>query len=558
MRPWVMRGCRLWVAASCLVLGCSGEIGERNDVDPVLPRDDVPDPLPSGETLAPTGASRLSALEVDRALAVLLEDESRPSRLLLPEDARTPFDNDYEAQEPSGPLVEGVELLAREAVERLMADPERRDRVLGCTPTAAGDEACLETIVRGLGRRVLRRAITDDDVAFFVGGGGEWPGAAAIAVAADDFYAGAGALLSALLQDPEFLYRIEIGTPYDDAGEGVFRLSEYEIATRLSFFLWGSVPDEALLDRAAAGELSDPATRVAEALRMLEHPLARERLALVHAMWFGYEKLVPGSELGLAMREETQALFDRLLFDEGGAWQELFRTDQTWVTPLLAEHYGLADPGPEGGLARYAMAERRGLFAHGSFLSIGFKDGDTSPVMRGLAIQRNAFCQVILPAPPGVNTDEGPESDALCKPERYAAHSSGGCASCHTRIDPVGFGLEAFDATGAFRAFETDDPRTPGDESTCAIEGEGHLAGVGDFSGPAGLAELGLESGLLRSCFATHIHRLIIGRGALRRVDHVAAAELDERLPEGDFTLEDVVRTVVENETFVVRREDTP
>lgn len=538
------------------LLACTGTIGTAGNSEPPPTLDEViPPPLPSGETLAPTGLTRLSALEYDRSLAILLEDDTRPARALLPEDARTPFDNDYEVQGASQALIEGTELLAQEATSRLLVDTERRDRIVGCTPTGPADAECMESFVRSFGRRAFRRDITDEDVSFFVTGDGGWPGAMGMAGSFNDFYEGVRGVLNVFLQDPEFLYRVEIGSPHESA-ENVFRLSNYEIATRLSFFLWGRIPDDALLDRAAAGELQDPAIRMEEAMRLLEDERAHERFTLFHAMWLGYEKLYSGSELSVAMRDETRALVDRILFSEEGPWQDLFRSEETYVNAVLAENYGL--PVPEGGAdwVPYQMDIRRGLFSHGSFLALGLKGNDTSPVMRGIAVQRNAFCQTILPPPPSVVVDDGPVSDAICKPERYSMHSEGDCARCHRSIDPVGFGLENFNARGAYRTHEADNADTDADESQCVIEGQGYLDGVGEFRGPGGLAAQGLASGLLRDCFVNHVHRLLIGRGRVRPVDELVIEELNERLPNDDFTLVDVVRTVVENELFTLRREE--
>ncbi len=536
------------------VLGCSGVIADP----PVDPPDDPP--LPSGEVLTPNGITRLSALEYDRSVAILIGDDARAARALLPEDARTPFDNDYETQDPSQALVEGEELLAVEAAERLLEDTPRRDEVVGCTPTGVDDATCMRSFARRLVRNAFRREATDEDVAFLVDGEGpelgQWPGAMRMAATFDDFYEGVSGIVQVVLMDPEFLYRVEVGTPDPDTAN-VYRLNDYEIATRLAFFLWGAIPDEALLDRAQAGGLQDPEARATEAMRMLDQPLARERFVLFHAMWLGYEKLLAGDELGTAMRAETRMLMEQVLFEEAGPWQDLFTYDRTHVNALLAENYGLPVPaGEEGGWVAYDMDERRGLFSHGSFLAHGARNGDTSPVFRGLAVQTRAFCRTIPPPPPGVNTDEGPQSEALCKPERYSAHSGGRCADCHQHIDGVGFGLENFDATGAFRTHESDNPETEGDESTCAIDGEGYLQDVGSFRGPAGLAALGLESGALRHCFVNHVHRLVVGRGDVRRVDAEAIVQLEARLPEGEFTLSDVVRAVVTSEGFGLRRED--
>lgn len=533
--------------------------------EPVEPLDGgEPDPpvierLPSGLVVAPMALKRMSAVEFDRALDVLLGDDSGPGRGLLPEDPRTPFDSDYLIQSPSLALAEGLELIARGVAERFVEDAPRLAQVLGCTPSSPDDRDCMRTFLSSLARRAYRRPIEDADLDFLMEGEGaaaeNWPGAVAIALEEDDFNAGVRAVVELILQEPEFVYRVEIGSPHEDSEE-VLRLSAFEIATRLAFFVWGTIPDDALLDRAADGSLHDPAVRFEEAQRLLSTERAQFYWTRFHAMWLGYERLVSESSLGVAMQNETAALMERVLFVDAGPWQDLFRYEATYVDAELAEHYGLPAPSGESGFVDYAMDLRRGLFAHGSFLGIGIKDNDTSPTMRGIAVQSSAFCLEIREPPLGVDADNGPQGDG-CKPSRYAAHASGGCAGCHADFDPVGFGLENFDATGAYREFEVDDPATEMDESTCRIEGSGNLRGVGVFEGPAGLAELALSSGRLRSCFVEQVHRTLVGRGELRPIDEAAIEEFSTQLPEGDFRLVDVVEAIVVDETFALRRIDT-
>ncbi len=501
------------------------------------------------------GLRRITALQYDSALEVVLGDLSRPARALLPEDPRTPFDTDYREQRVSPGLIEGSELLARDAAARLLEDTARRDTVVGCTPTTATDRDCMESFLRRGGRLALRRALTDEDVAFFLDGDDAFEGALASAERFDDFYEGVSIVVQLLLQDPEFLYRVEIGTPVPEK-PGYFKLSANEVASRMAFFLWGSVPSSALLDLAEAGALDTAAGRTSAAMDMLEDPRARERFTLFHSMWLGYEKLIPGDELGLAMRAETEALFSRVLFDDEMAWQDVFRLEETYVNEILAMNYDLPVPESGSDWVRYEMDARRGLFSHGTFLSIGGKLGDTSPVLRGLAVQTRAFCRTINPAPPEVDVDAPPESDALCKEQRYAQHSEGGCIDCHAAMDPVGFGLEAFDQRGRFRTHEIDIPTTDVDESVCEIRGDGELVDIGTFSGPGELAELGLESGLLRDCFLKQMHRFVVGRGELDRSDARTIDELDDALGEGDFTLRQLVTAIVSADAFVERQEE--
>ena len=540
-------------------MACTGSIADPSSEPPDFdfgkpaPRPEVAD-LP--DNAAPRMAvRRLTTLQYDQSLMELLGDESRPGRAILPEDARTPFDNDYHAQHVSSGLIEGAELLAEEAAERLLADEARRDEIVGCQPTAVDDSTCLSSFTRHFGRKALRRALNDEEVTTLLNGdGAEFEGAIAIAVELDDFYEGVATVIRILLQDPEFLYRVETGVAVPEQ-PGVFALTDYEIATRMAFFIWNSIPDDRLLNLAESGELRVSEVRVREAKRMLSDTRAIDRWELFHAMWFGYEKLIPGGDLGLAMRAETRALFDKVFEDES-AWQELFRKKETFVNTLLAENYDLDVPASGTGWVPYKSTKRQGLFSHGTFLSIGAKAGDTSPVQRGIAIQTRAFCRTIDPPPPEVDVDEPPESDALCKPERFSQHSTGGCKGCHEIIDPIGFGLEAFDSIGRFRTHEVDIPETESDESVCEISGDGELPGVGTFSGPGELSQLALESELLRGCFLKQVRRFVVGRGELDAKDSIAVQHLDAKLGAGDFTLSDVVAEVVAEHEFTLREQE--
>src|SRR5262245_59826070 len=187
-----------------------------------------------------TGLRRLSRTEYDNALRDLLRDESRSGFAKLPEDVSDPFDNDYTTQQASAVLIEAAETLAFEAAARLLADPAKRDAVVGCTPTGPGDGGCLRSFVGHFGRLALRRPLTAEEV-------DRYAAFSEYAVEGNDFYIAVGMVIGALLQDPEFLYHVEIG---GDRTAGLRRLGDYEVASRLSFFVWSSTPDDALLDLA--------------------------------------------------------------------------------------------------------------------------------------------------------------------------------------------------------------------------------------------------------------------------------------------------------------------
>jgi hypothetical protein len=399
------------------------------------------------------GARRLSRNEYDNTLRDLLGDESRSGFVKLPEDVLDPFDNDFTTQQPSGILVEAAESLAFDASARLLADPAKRDAVIGCTPTAAGDTACLRSFVISFGRRALRRPLTPAEIEQYVA-------FSAMSVEANDFYVGAGMVIAALLQDPEFLYRIERGTPVPHR-KGMYRLNDYEVGTRLAYFIWGSTPDDELLDAAGRGELRTPEQVRRAAERMLADPRAKTRLDRFHAMWLGYQKLPHAADLTASMRTETQKLVERIVFDEHRPWTDLFTTQETYIDARLADIYGMPVPDGGAGWVTYAgPGNRAGLLSTGAFLSVAGKFGDTSPTQRGRLIRERLMCQPVPPPPPNVNVDEPPKSTttSTCKIDRYAQHrADGSCFGCHNQMDPVGFGLENFDQQGRWRDHDVDD-----------------------------------------------------------------------------------------------------
>ena len=500
-------------------------------------------PPEAPEQVAPIGLRRLTANEYDNTLMDLLFDETRASALVLPEDQRTPFDNDYTMQEPSLALVEGADLLAADAAGRLIADPDKRDAVVGCTPTGPDDEECFRAFVTAFGRRAFRRPLTDDEIAGFMTFQQH-------AITKNDFYVGVDSVVRTALQSPSFLYRIELGTPTTD-DPTLFRLNGYEVASRLSYLLWGSMPSDDLLDLADGGSLDDAAGTRAAAEDMLDDPRAIDRIARFHALWMGYEFLPHDYELSAAMQAETRALMQRIVIDERRPWQDLLRLEETFIDATLAEHYGLPAP-TEASWVPYGDSGRKGLLSQGSFLSLGAKFGDTSPTQRGKLVQTRLFCLDVPPPPPDpdINVDEPPGDPASqCKADRYAAHRQAGtsCKGCHDLIDPIGFGLENYDAAGRWRDHDDGKPE-------CTIDGEGEIAGVGTFSGPGELADLMIASGGLNTCVVTQVYRFTIGRYEIGELDGPALTMLEEQVGDGDFRFDELLLAIVESDMFRHRR----
>lgn len=521
--------------------GCVGEIGDGGAVST------GPSPEIAAQ-VAVSGARRLSAVEYRSAVFDLVGVDVSDAALVLPTDERTPFDNDYTKQTASQALIDGVELLAGEIAAEVTSDPGLRGAVVPCTPQSVADEACFREFVTVFGRRALRRPLGDDEVEAFT------TAFLPHAVTDDDFWTAVDSALRAFFQHPSFLYRAEIGSPVAGQPE-LESLDDFAVASRISFLLWGTTPPDFLLDAAAAGELRDEARLRELAELMLADERALARLSRFHAMWLAYEELSAGSSLAVDMVRETEALLSRHILEERLPWTSLLRASETFVTPALATHYGLEAPaGGSAAWVSYGDSGRQGLLSHGSFLSAVSKFGDTSPTQRGLLIQTRLFCQTINHPPPElmVNIDmppEGPDPNA-CKSQRYDMWKTDGCASCHTLMDPVGFGLENYDAMGAYRETEPNRP-------DCPIEGVGSLVGFGEFRGPAELAELMISAGDVDACVARTLYRYAVGRFALDRHDEALVARLVEAADLGEgLRIDRVISEYVSSEPFRMRRQE--
>ena len=490
-----------------------------------------------------SGARRLTRVEYDNTLHDLLGDSSRSGFAELPEDVNDPFDNNYTTQLPSPSLIEAVEKLAQEAALRALADPAIHDKIIPCTPTGADDTACLRAFITTFGRRALRRSLTEGEVQ-------EYLGLQSYAVEGNSFDIGVELVLRAMLQDVELLYRVEVGTPVVGV-PGTFKLDDHEVAMRLSYFLWGSTPSDALLDLADAGKLSTPSDVRSAAVTMMTDPSAKERVNRFHALWLSYHQLPHPPALTSELRAETAALINRVVFDEPQDYFDLFTFNETFVTDDLAAHYGLPKPGSTtGAWVPYGASGRKGILSHGSVLSAGTKLADTSPTQRGKFVRNRLLCQEIPPPPSNVKADAPPDSKgASCKIDKYKEHAQvGSCKGCHSQMDPIGFGLEGYDSSGVFRTSEIGKPE-------CAISGDGELAGVGTFNGPAGLADRLIESGELERCVVTQVYRFAMGRRETA-ADQGALDDLGARFKDDKHAFDQLMIELVSADAFGFRKQE--
>ena len=498
---------------------------------------------PDRAAALPGGLRRLTQQEYASSVVALLGEAGRPGGRLAFDEGE-PFGNAYADQVASAQLIENAESLAQASVEAALADEAGRDALIGCRPTHPADEVCLARFVDRVGPRALRRPLEDDERAGLLALGRH-------GAEAQDFSVGVALILQALLQHAEFLYRPEVGSPTGEPSEGLYALSGYEIAGRMSYLLWGGPPDEALREAAASGALLGSAGRRQQAERMVKDPSFLAWMQEFHALWLGYARAQLPGGLAEAMREET----DRLVAEAvgGGDWRELLRAERSWLTPALAEHYGLPVPQGEGGWVDYSQGSGRGgVLSHASFLAVGAKVGVTSPTDRGKFLRERLLCQTIQPPPPTVNVDELPEGveEGSCKSRKHVflARESGGCSGCHVQMDLIGLGLEAFDAAGRWRAHEPD-------RADCPIDGQGELFGVGSFQGPGQLGQLLANDKLVHRCAVRRVVQFGLGLAAPPPANHPYVAHLAARFQESHYSFATLLIEMVAAEPFAFRRE---
>ena len=535
---------------------CQGDISASGAVPGGLPggpgsggRSSIGPGGPSGPgnstTASASVARRLSRSELMNTLRDVLGDDGAAAGKFLAEDEYRPFDNDYTVQRASSALIDALDAVAEQVATRAVL-PANRGKLVTCTPTGPGDAACLRSTVQTLGRRLFRRPLAEDEVTAYL-----TLQAFAVednAFVDNDFYTAVSLVLRSMLQDPEVLYRIEVGKPTTEPG--IFKLDGYELATRLSFLLWGSGPDDALLDLAANGSLTEGGTRGTAAARLLADPRARGQLERFHAMWLGYRAIPASPELAAAFSLETNKLIGRVLFDEPSSYLNLFTSPETYVTPLLATQYGLPAPAGGEGWVSYPDTKRAGILSHGSVLGAFSKFSDTSPTQRGIFVQTRLLCNTVLPPPANVNVDVPPANgEAVCKLERYDLHRTlDSCKGCHAQLDPIGYGLESYDIGGRYRTH--DDAH-----AECLLPDTGELPGHGSFSGPGQLSQLLVDSGELEQCFVQHLLSYAVGR-ELREDEAPARDALLATFQTGGYALPSLLQSFVADERFALRQEE--
>ena len=433
-------------------------------------------------------------------------------------------------------------------------DTPSRRRLFVCRPTGqdkAEEEKCAGTILSTVMRRAYRRPVAkaevDESMAFYRKGR-----------AAGDFDGGIATALSAVLSNPAFLFRVESDPKNVPAG-GVYRISDLDLASRLSFFLWSSIPDDELLDVAVRGKLSQPEELDKQVRRMLADHRSFNLATNFAGQWLrlrNIDAVVPAStlfrdfddNLRQAFRQETELFFDSILREDRSVLT-FIKSDYTYLNERLAKHYGIPDVyGSRFRRVTLAPDSRRGgLLRQGSVLSVTSYATRTSPVLRGVLVLKNILGAPPPPPPPNVPAlDESTVAANLSMRQRMAAHrKSAVCASCHRTIDPVGFALENYNAVGQWRDF--DDDGQP-------VDATGAAPGGKEFNGIDGLENaLMARPELFVTALTENLMTFALGRG-VEYYDAPATRKIVRDAEKDKYRFSSLILGIVKSVPFQMRR----
>ncbi len=435
-----------------------------------------------------------------------------------------------------------------------VGDTPSRRRLFVCRPESedkAVEEACADTILSTLMKRAYRRPITQAEVdipmEFYRN-----------ARAKGTFDSGIAMALSSVLVNPQFLFRVE-RDPKTVGANGVYKVSDLELASRLSFFLWSSIPDDELLDVAIQGKLSQPAELEKQTRRMLADKRSFNLATNFAGQWLRLRNLDAvrptasiypdfDDNVRQAFRQETELFFDSVLREDRSV-RTFIKSDYTFLNERLAKHYGINTV--YGSRFRRVTlppgSKRGGLLRQGSVLSVTSYANRTSPVLRGVLVLNNMLGAPPPAPPPNVPAlDESGAAANLPMRERLAAHRSNAvCASCHRTIDPVGFSLENYNAIGQWRELEVEG---------AAVDSSGAVPGDTPFHGVSGLEEALLRRPeLFVGALSENLLTFALGRG-VEYYDAPAIRKIVQEAEKDDYRFSSLLLGIVRSAPFQMRR----
>jgi hypothetical protein len=537
------------LGALLLVAACTGSIGDAG---------------PGGATVATvapvsTDSSpirrlrRLSNREYNNVVHDLLGDTSKPANQFIPDSYPNGYDNGS-----AGLAVQSDQVVSYQAAAEALAASTVTNGMSqllgGCDVTQMGQQGCLESFLSTFAPRAYRRPLTKTELqrlrdAFQVG-----------AQTAGGFSAGIQTVLEAILQSPQFLYREELGPAGVAPAAGAeVHLTDYEIASELSFLLTGSIPDSQLWSAVTHGHFRDVADHRREAMRLLATGAAKDAMRAFLHEWMATDRLSSLSkdakfypafnpDMATSMATELDGFYDSVLWSGAGSLRELFTSNLSLADKTLASLYGVPMVAPGFQPVTLDPKLRRGILSRAGYLAVHSDFDSSGPIARGVFALQSILC--LPPPPPPANVPPAiragdPKVQNMTTRQRFGKHvSSAFCASCHTAIDGIGFGFEEFDGIGVYRTTENGLP----------IDRSGTILGTGEidgrYDGVSDLAQKVAGSRHLVSCFVKQAYRYAMGQVEPRGDGELQA--LSESFS-SDTRLTDVFLSIVSSPMFVGR-----
>jgi hypothetical protein len=499
-------------------------------------------PIAAGpESAGPRPLRRLTRLEYSNTIRDLLGDASRPGAAF---PAEGPGSSGF--GEPGKVSDVEARRFADAAEQVALAATKDLPKLMGCNP--AQDEAgCVGKFLPAFGRRAFRRTLAPAEIA-------ELKAFYDAARTRHDQAGAIGLLLQAMLQSPRFIYHWELGDGAAVKEGGLVKLGPYELASRLSYLLWRSMPDEALFAAAEGGKLKTADDVAAQAKRMLADAKARETLVDFHDQWALVDftevekdgKTYPawGIPLREAMVAEAQTFVDDVIRKGDGKLGSLLTGTASTASAPLAKLYGL---GNVTGPTKLDPAQRAGLFTRAAFLASHGAEAGSHPIKRGKVIWERVVCGEIPPAPMNVPPPK-PASPGLSTRERFAEHSQNACAAgCHALFDPPGFAFEHYDGIGAWRATDGGKPVDASGVLKLPIAGEKRFANAVEMMGVLAASED------VQRCVSTQWLRYALGRRDIG-ADGGSLARAHEAFRASGLDVRELVVALVKSKTFLYRQ----
>lgn len=458
-----------------------------------------------------TKLRRLTRTEFNHTVRDLLGVDGTPADVISPDERIGPFDSNATA-----PI---TELLVQQhgevAAALARAAGPRMSEISPCDLAADTTSECATRFIDDFGlkayRRPLEQAEKDAYLALYQLGREE--------TAENGFRL----VLEAMLQTPSFMYHVDVGE-LGAPSIAPTTLTSFELASRLSYFLWDTMPDDELFAAATSGALNDTTVLETEVRRMLDDPRALEAIPNFHLQWLGIrdmegvakaEEYFPtfNPDMVQAMIAETAAFTDYVIRRGDGLLSTLFTADFSVIDGPLFDLYGVEPPSDHtpGEPVQLNGAERSGILTQAAFLATHAHHDQTSPVHRGLFVRENILCQTIPPPPPDVIPTPPAPTPGTTVRERISLHQSeASCSGCHQMMDQIGLGFESYDASGVFRSEEANRPV----DDTGSLLATGDPALDGPFDGAIELSKKLAQSSVVQQCVTRQWFRFALGRSS--------------------------------------------